>query len=77
MDFRDKRLWIAVLLFFAAGGLYLFFRDHGSKEAGEVINTVADELTGNRALRQGEDVKNQIELIKQQRKEQFKEIERE
>ena len=66
MDWRDRRIWLVALLVATALGCGIFFMGGGGASATKAIDAAADELTGNRAVHQGQELKSQIKDIKRQ-----------
>lgn len=64
MDLSDKRWWLAGL--FLALLVAFFLWGPSCQGARESVDAVADEVTGNRAVRQGEELKGQIREIGRQ-----------
>ena len=64
VDLSDKRWWIGGLFLALVGAFFLW--GPSCEETRQSVDAVADEVTGNRALRQGEELKGQIRDIGRQ-----------
>ena len=60
MDFKDRRPWLVIFLVAVAIGCVLAMSGGGAAKARKVIERGADEFTGNRALRSGNQIKSQL-----------------
>ena len=64
MDLQIGRFWVVVLLLALALGCGIFFfLGRETASARKAVDDAADELTGNRAVRQGQEVKAQLKSI--------------
>jgi uncharacterized protein HemX len=64
MDLKNGRTWLVALLAALALGLGVYFFASGdAAEAHRAVDRTADELTGGRAVRQGQEVKAELKSI--------------
>ena len=78
MDIRSGRFWLVVsLLGLLIAGGYYWIGDERLSEAATAIDNVADEVTGNRAVHQGLEVKKQLKGITDRQARQREEVGRE
>ena len=70
-----KKIAIFTIVFVVGVLLYYFYTSGAAQKTAEAVDNVADEMTGNRAVRQGQELEDQIDEIKDLRRQQFRQLE--
>lgn len=74
MEPKTSRLWILAVVGLLVVGAYFFFGSRAGRETAEAVDGMAEEVTGSRALRQGEEIKGQLRQITTRRAEQMETV---
>ena len=74
MERRSRWIWTIVVLAVAIGVL-VFVRSPSGEAARQAVDDVSDQVTGNRAVKESERVREELDRIDASRMRQLEEIE--